>query len=308
MSKEFKSNLTINNIPLLRSFIFPGGEVQIQLPKEFTDDEYRYLNIDEITIRTILNSSDSILELIFVKKALDNFYPNNIINLVIWYLPYARQDRVTVIGECDSGFQLLFMLQKLNFNKIFVADIHSDKIFNNQFWKKLPFHEYYISTINNTKLIEHDVLLILMDKKLEYDILIAPDKGSFNKVKRVSEFFNIPFVVGNKIRDPKNGKLSHYELDANIEILENKRLLVIDDICDGGGTFVLLSEELKNHKPMSYDLYVIHGIFSKGVDVLYNAGYGTIITTNSLINEERKTELEKYNNIEHNINVLNLSN
>ena len=58
-------------------------------------------------------------------------------------------------------------------------------------------------------------------------------------------------------------------------------ILVVDDICDGGGTFLLLAEALRKAGiDNNLELYVSHGIFSKGTDIIYKSFY-PIYTTNS---------------------------
>ncbi len=61
--------------------------------------------------------------------------------------------------------------------------------------------------------------------------------------------------------------------------------VVVDDICDGGATFIALAQVIKVAQPdTTIDLYVTHGIFSKGVDELLKY-YGTIYTSNLMNNE-----------------------
>ena len=47
-----------------------------------------------------------------------------------------------------------------------------------------------------------------------------------------------------------------------------RNCLIVDDICDGGGTFIPLAKKLKNAGAKTVTLYVTHGIFSKGLDPL----------------------------------------
>jgi len=45
-------------------------------------------------------------------------------------------------------------------------------------------------------------------------------------------------------------------------------LLIVDDICDGGGTFTLLAKAICEVKPdCNIDLVVSHGIFSRGLPI-----------------------------------------
>ena len=68
--------------------------------------------------------------------------------------------------------------------------------------------------------------------------------------------------------------------------------MMVDDICDGGGTFCWTASELKKYKPMSVALYVTHGIFSKGVDCLFDAGIHRVVTTDSFFNGELDKRIE----------------
>jgi ribose-phosphate pyrophosphokinase len=58
-------------------------------------------------------------------------------------------------------------------------------------------------------------------------------------------------------------------------------VLVIDDICDGGRTFTSLVEHLPN---VRRHLYVTHGVFSKGVEILYSSGYESVAVVNDFKN------------------------
>lgn len=58
-------------------------------------------------------------------------------------------------------------------------------------------------------------------------------------------------------------------------------VLITDDLCDGGGTFVAIGEYMKEHYPnRRLELFVQHGLFTKGVDYLFDY-YQKIYTTNS---------------------------
>src|SRR6266436_4439963 len=66
-----------------------------------------------------------------------------------------------------------------------------------------------------------------------------------------------------KLRDARTGELSGFGINNDIE--EYEKALIVDDICDGGGTFIGLAELIHGINPgMELSLYVSHGIFSKG--------------------------------------------
>jgi len=62
----------------------------------------------------------------------------------------------------------------------------------------------------------------------------------------------------------------------------NDNFLIVDDICDGGGTFIGLGEAIKKINPSAkLELFVTHGFFTKGLDKLLKL-YDTIYTTDSV--------------------------
>jgi len=88
-------------------------------------------------------------------------------------------------------------------------------------------------------------------------------------------------------RDVRTGNILGVVVDQNVTDLN---LLVVDDICDGGRTFTELSKTLS--MPKKLELFVTHGIFSKGVKELTEA-YDHIYTTNSfhgVVPEELKDD------------------
>jgi len=68
----------------------------------------------------------------------------------------------------------------------------------------------------------------------------------------------------------------------NPEVIKGKDALIVDDICDGGATFIGLAKELLILGANSVSLFVTHGIFRSGTDIIFESGISKIITTNSL--------------------------
>ena len=80
------------------------------------------------------------------------------------------------------------------------------------------------------------------------------------------------------MRDVKTGKLSGFKVYS--DDLEGQDCIIVDDICDAGGTFMGLATELKKKNAGKLFLAVSHGIFSKGLDNLTQY-FDTIFTTDS---------------------------
>jgi len=106
-------------------------------------------------------------------------------------------------------------------------------------------------------------------------VLIVPDKGGETRYYLAK--YKLPIFVGEKVRDAKTGKLSGFAIPTSIK--EYPHALIVDDICDGGGTFIGLAEEIHKLNPhMELNLYVSHGIFSKGLNELFEHFDGIFIS------------------------------
>ena len=92
----------------------------------------------------------------------------------------------------------------------------------------------------------------------------------------------------DKIRDPSTGKITSIECPE--EDLTGKTAIVFDDICDGGGTFLGIAKRLDELGAKNKILVVTHGIFSKGLDIMFDA-YDEIITTNSFPQTDDRLEV-----------------
>lgn len=180
--------------------------------------------------------------------------------LTMPYLPYGRQDKEV---SNDATFALHPFISTLRgWTQIETLDVHSDEVDK---W------HWAIGTVRNYR--------PNLDFAYKYDFLVFPDKGAADRYSKDVEWMtkkmNKPVFYGEKLRDQTTGRILDYHIS-----LPNGRGLVIDDICDGGATFNILAQSVKNRLRLYLDLYVSHGIFSKGVSTLLQS-YGTIYTTNS---------------------------
>ncbi|NER14675.1 ribose-phosphate diphosphokinase [Leptobacterium flavescens] len=243
-----------------KSFTFSGGEPHIKILDKPESHE-------EVTITQRIGSFNDFGFLLIAIDALKRIGIEKI-NVFIPYFPAARQDRLMVEGEALSVKVYTNILNNLRLNSITILDPHSDvtpALLNN------------CNTINNHKFIRKVI------QKLPNNIkLISPDGGSLKKIYKLAEQLqNYEVIECSKVRDVKTGKLSHFNVHSTD--LKRQDCLIIDDICDGGGTFLGLAKELKNKNAGNLYLAVSHGIFSKGTDELKKS-FTQIFTTDSIKN------------------------
>jgi ribose-phosphate pyrophosphokinase len=240
-----------------QSFTFSGGEPHIKINPDFDVTQ-------KITITQRLNSFNDLGLLCITVDALRRM-DVKIIDLFIPYFPAARQDRVMIKGESLSVKVYADIINGLQLNKVFVFDAHS---------------EVTPALVNNCEVIpNHTFIKEVLNIIGENVKLISPDGGALKKIYKVSEFLGgVDVVECSKSRDVKTGKLSGFKVYE--DDLNGIDCLIVDDICDGGGTFVGLAEELKNKNAGKLYLAVSHGIFNKGFEVL--SCFDKIFTTNSV--------------------------
>lgn len=248
-----------------QKFSFPSGcEPHIKLPA-ISDEKAK------ITCR-IKDCNDLILILLSV-DAMKRCGVKQI-ELFIPYLPFARQDRVMVKGEPLSVKVIADLLNSQGFDKVQIFDAHS---------------EVSLALINNSEAIDnHSFVSEVLKGKSDY-LIISPDAGAYKKIFKVCQ--NLKYqgeiIMCNKIRDVSNGVIR--SLTISHSDLQGKDCYIIDDICDGGGTFTILSDVLKERNAGSVNLIVSHGIFSKGLDALTNVD--RIYTTDSFKDFDHNNKL-----------------
>jgi ribose-phosphate pyrophosphokinase len=127
---------------------------------------------------------------------------------------------------------------------------------------------------NSTALYPIDKLISVINETGS-DLICYPDKGALAKYVREYEEVNLPHIFGEKVRDQLTGNITAYSL---IGECYGKNVLIVDDICDGGMTFKILAKDLLASGAKSVVLFVTHGIFSKGVRTLLEAGIQRVFT------------------------------
>lgn len=210
-----------------------------------------------------LNNPGDVLLALLVKNTLD-YLEFEHVELHISYLLAARMDRVMLDGEPFSLKVVAAMINQAQFKKVLIFDPHSEV---------------------STALIERSYAvtnhLFVRDALNDYagnhpgeaPCLVSPDAGALKKIHKLAQFLGIEDVVEcMKERDVRTGALTNFK--AITEGLHGQTCFIVDDICDGGGTFAGTAKILKEKGAAKVVLIVSHGIFSRGplighVDAIY---------------------------------------
>lgn len=214
---------------------------------------------DEVTVRCAITSALELLQLQMVSNALTHRAAIKK-TLIIPYLMGARYDRIMVDGDSFDLELVAEIINHMGFERVRIFDVHSDVA--TALIKRAE-------SVPNQKLVE--------SYTLNNAVLICPDHGARKKIEQVFKWNKgfTSIVYCEKNRNPETGKLTLEVIHP--EECENQNCVIVDDICDGGATFIEIAKQIK---PKNLTLIVSHGIFSKGFTSLEKY-FDAIITSNS---------------------------
>lgn len=247
---------------------FPGGEVKVDINVGSKAPEYE---VEALRVYASLQTSDDIMALLLTADALRRHYPRADMDLLMPYVPYARQDRPCVNGEALSIAVMSTLINSCGFSTVHVLDAHSDVT---------P------ALIKNCSNMPQSRIFNKIFDTFSDSFIVAPDAGAYKKAHNLATHLGAKGVIcANKVRDVATGKIEGVSVTENVEGLS---LLVADDLCDGGRTFIELAKVLRKQNCACLKLVVTHGLFTKGLDELTAPGmYDKIFTTNSYHNSAK---------------------
>lgn len=227
---------------------FPCGEIQVTLSRPWAIPSE-----GPITIDFIFEKVEEIFELALVCDAIKRNH-GELYGLVMAYAPFGRQDRVAVPGESFSLKVFADLINSLGFQRVIVTDPHSDVT---------------TALINNCEVIhQHEVFKdYFKDKKNFY--LVSPDGGALKKIYKLAQEVKPKDVVEcSKLRNVSTGEITGVKVNGWAGITKED-CYIVDDICDGGRTFVEIAKLLKERSHGKIILMVTHGFFTnpKGIGV-----------------------------------------
>lgn len=215
--KEFPNHETLlkEHIPLIKSSLL-NKDSPINIKFKYIDDK-------------------SLMELYILKQEIDEKFPNQKTHLQITYFPYSRMDR----GSNSTCFTLKHIskfINDLKFDSISIGEPHSDVCIN---MVNNAYAEWYTREL----LLD---CLSLYDFNPSIDAVLFPDKGARKRYGNIlaNEIPNgCNIIVGEKERDFETGRIESLQLTSSKKTARN--VIIIDDLCSYGGTFIKALDALR---------------------------------------------------------------
>lgn len=236
----------------VETLFFPGGEPHAKIPPTLSGD---------VTLYVKPRTWNDVGIAACVADALTRSPAVSSLQVFMPYFPAARQDRP---NNC-APLTISLVARLFEFDgPIHVFDAHSEAV------------EQWTSARN---WMPRDLPIPTRPNVVG---IIAPDEGATKRAISFQTAFypRTEFVQCMKKRDPVTGALSGYHMSP---LPRPGRYIIVDDICDGGGTFNLLAAEyakdpIADQSPL--ELFVSHGLFSKGIAAI-DSRIERITTTDS---------------------------
>lgn len=243
---------------IARKFGEPLGRVNIQ---RFSDGEIGVEYLDSIRgrfvflIQSTFAPADNLMELLLMIDAAKRASAYKVI-AVIPYYGFARQDRKDKPRVAIGAKLVANMIMAAGADRVVTMDLNAAQI---QGYFDIPVDHLESSAI----FIPYIESLYLPNLTFA-----APDVGSANRIREVASFFETDMVICDKHRKRAN------EIASMVVIgdVSNRDIVLIDDICDTGGTLAKSALLMKEKGARSVRAFCTHPVLSgKAYETISNS-------------------------------------
>lgn len=228
---------------------FSDGEKHLQLTKAVNKEPlkiiYRFANSDDVFI---------FMQLVDILQRME-------VSVSELYIPYLMTMRCDRVFSMDRPFSLKVLANVINLlkaDKVIILEPHSDKC---------------LELINNSEALMSKVEI---DDKTQ---TCYPDAGAKKRYFNIFKHHLTP-ITCKKVRDVNTGNLLKFDIEDKGNYRKGDKIIVVDDLCDGGGTFLGIHNILKELEPTSCSLWVTHAVQKAGIEKVA-AVYDKVYITDS---------------------------
>lgn len=233
---------------IAKSFGSPLGKINVQ---KFSDGEIQPVFLESIRgdyvflIASTFSPTDNFMELLLMIDAAKRASAYKIV-AVLPYYGYSRQDRKDKPRVAVGSKLVATLLEAAGANRVITMDLHAPQI--------QAFFEIPVDHLDSSAIF----IPYIESLKLNNLCFAAPDVGSTNRVRELASFFNAPMVICDKHRKRAN------EIASMVVIgdVSGKDVVLIDDICDTGGTLAKSAALLKEKGAVSVRAFCTHPVLS----------------------------------------------
>ena len=218
------------------------------------------------------------------------------ITVIMPMLYEGRQHKRGARESLDCALALQELCEFMGVDNIITFDAHDPRVMN-----AIPLKgfENVYTTYQMIKAMVHNIPDLKIDK--ENLMIISPDEGGVNRGVYYSSILGLDLGMFYKRRDysrvvkGRNPIIAHEFLGSNVE---NKDVIVIDDMISSGESMLDVAKRLKSMNARNIYVCSAFGLFCNGLedfDKAYEEGYiSKVFTTNLIYRMPELKEREWY--------------
>ncbi|MBT2730043.1 ribose-phosphate diphosphokinase [Bacillus sp. ISL-75] len=239
---------------------FSDGEIQIHIEESVRGSEVYIVQSTSYPV------NDNILELLIMIDALKRASVG-VINVVIPYYGYGRQDRKARSREPITAKLVANLLETTGATRILTMDLHTSQI---QGFFDIPVEHLYGVPILGQ---------YFQEKGLEDIVIVAPHNGSIGRARKVANLLHAPIALIDKRRFEENG----VETTNVVGNVEGKNVIIIDDLIDTGETITLAAKALAENGAKAIYAGCTHPVFTdKAIEKIEASPIKELVVTNTI--------------------------
>ena len=244
---------------------FPDGEKYFRIKDEIPEDEKVV-----IIQSTGYPQDENMMELFFILDTLSDMNIEDI-TVVSPYLGYSRQERRFKEVECISAKATAKLIQSMGVKHLISINLHEESI--------CDLYDIPVDNLSAMPSIAEYIRNNHDDKK---PVILAPDKGAENFAKEIAEILDTDYDYLEKVRlSPEVVKTKTKSISV-----ENRSVIIVDDIISTGGTIVNAIDILKKQGAKKVDVVCVHPVLvGDAILKISAAGASSVKATNTLISE-----------------------
>ncbi|WP_373436269.1 ribose-phosphate pyrophosphokinase [Metamycoplasma equirhinis] len=240
----------------------------------FADGEnlvYSDTTVRNKTVFVICNTSkpvnDNLMSLLIFIDSLKRASAKRII-CVMTYYGYARQDRKASGRQPITAKLVADLLETAGVNKVITIDLHNPSI--------QGFFDIPVDDLRGQFIFSNE-----LRNRTDKFVIVSPDHGGAVRARQLSELLKNDEQIA--IIDKRRTGPNVSEIMGVLGNVENKNVVIYDDIIDTGGTIIHAAETLKKQGAKKVIIAATHGLFSRGFEMFENNPIiDEVIITNSI--------------------------
>ena len=224
--------------------------------------------------------NDSLMELLIAIDCAKRSSASDIV-CVIPYFGYARQDRKALPRQPITARLVADLLSAAGANRVVTIDLHAAQI--------QGFFSFPVDDLTTIPMMGQYILHNYKD--LDNTVVVSPDHGGVGRARKLAEIINCPIAIVDKRRPRPNV----CEATTVIGDVKGKHCIIVDDICDTGGSLIAASNLLLETGALDVKVCLAHGVFSNGaIENIENSKISELLVTNTIpMSEERRKQIKK---------------